>query len=100
VFEVAVDITMLKTMRAKIAINQTGAEFNFCSLLLLSKAMTVMINNPEYRTSNFGITKASNVNGAMAILESVTVRSKAWESKEPLLGDLVTVVFRFFPELI
>ena len=99
-FEFAVEIAMLKTMRGKIAINHSGTEFQIWSFFLLSKARTVIVNKPEYRTSNLGITKASNVNGAIATLESATVRNKVWKIKEPLCGDLAPVRFELFPEPI
>jgi len=87
-------------MRVKIAINHFGAGFNFCSFSRFIKAMTIIINNPEYSTSNFGIVKASKVNGAMATQERATVRNNGWKSEEPLLGDLALFCFSFFLELI
>jgi hypothetical protein len=87
-------------MRVKIAINHIGTGFNFCSFSRFTKAMTMTVNKPEYRTNNFGIVKASKVNGAMATQERATVRTKGWKSEEPLLGDWVLFCFSFFPELI
>ena len=80
--EFAVEIDMVKTMRVNIAINHIGTGFNFCSFSRFTKAMTMTVNKPEYRTNNFGIVKASKVNGAMATQERATVRNKGWKSEE------------------
>jgi len=100
VLEFAVEIAMVKTMRVKIAINHIGTGFNFCSFSRFTNAMTIIINSPEYSTNNFGIVKASKVNGAIATQEKATVRNNGWKSEEPLLGDLTLFCFSFFPELI
>ena len=91
---------MVKTIRAKVTINQIGTGFNFCSFSLFTKAMEIIVNNPEYTTNNFGIVKASKVNGAIATQEKATVRNKGWKSEEPSLGGTVLFCFSFFPELI
>jgi hypothetical protein len=91
---------MLKTMRVKITTNQIGTEFNFCSFSRFTKAMTIIASNPEYRTNNFGIMKASKVNGAIATQDRATVRNKGWKSEEPSLGDMALFCLSFFPELI
>ena len=91
---------MVKTIRAKVAINQIGTGFNFCSFSLFARAMRTIVNNPEYTTNNFGIVKASKVNGAIARQERATVRNKGWKSEEPSLGDTALFCFSFFPELI
>jgi hypothetical protein len=91
---------MVKTMRVKITTNHIGTEFNFCTFSRFTKAMTKIASNPEYRTNNFGIMKASKVNGAIATQERATVRNKGWKSEELSFGDMALFCVSFFPELI